>query len=712
MRQLKYMLGARLAPVAAAAAGCLLLGAGVARATATVRACDGGAPNHVWIDNSEGRLATCGAGSLDLNGTPSSPPDSVTATAPPGLDIVGGPPLLPPTDYNPDDAWTTVFTWSAGQVSRIDVGCGNSPPGTVPCGQSGPWPVSLASPSFTIALICNYGLSSACDGAATLDQTSPDLVVAEATQPTLAAAAGSLGSSSGWVRGTVPLDLRGDSPSGLCSISATLGGLGVGSTSSTQDISQWKQCSSTSLTGNVDTTKFANGAEAFVATAKSAAGNTAVVDRTVNVDNSTPSVAIAGHADVPVGGQPAQLTATATAGPSGVGEISCNVDGITENFPEAGTPTASASLAVSGVGPHAVSCVADATASDAQGNHAWSAVASRTVKIRVPTAALATFGRLIDARQCRTRIRRVRVRAGWHTIRWHGHKVRARLPAHTAKRKIRVCRERVVRRRIVVYRSIKRHHHTVRVKRHRTVHVPVAPHLARKMIRTVRYGHRTHLSGQLLTRTGQALADQPVVILAIPRNSRRRFRKLATTRTNKDGVWHAVIPRGPGRVLEARYPGSSTDEPATSDQVRTIVHARVKLSPIDPPRVPWLGQITLRGVLPGGHLPHRGINLRLVYGVGHQSTTYAVRQHVGARGHNRFQARFQFGAGPAGTVVRYFFRVCTLPSPDYPFADGCSAKRSMLVGGDPPAPAHHPRQHHRRHGAHHRHHHHHRRRRR
>lgn len=197
----------------------------------------------------------------------------------------------------------------------------------------------------------------------------------------------------------------------------------------------------------------------------------------------------------------------------------------------------------------------------------------------------------------------------------------------------------------------------------------------------MRYGQATQLSGQLITTTGQALAHRRVLIMARPRNTRQAFTPVARARTNRDGIWDATIPRGPGRMLEAVYRGSSTDAPATSDQVRTIVHARVKLASISPSRVPWLGRITLRGRLLGGHLPQRGINLRLVYGIWNQSTTVGVRQHVGARGNDRFQAHFQFGPGPPSPTLRFFFRVCTLASADYPFAVGCSAKRTVVVGG-------------------------------
>jgi hypothetical protein len=549
---------------------------------------------------------------------------------------------------------------------------------------------------------------------------APNLVVAEAQQPSLSLASGTLGAGSEWVRGSWPLSIAGDAPSGLCSISATVAGLGVGSTTSPQDTTKWRQCSATAVAATVDTMRFSDGADPFIATATSAAGNTATVTKTLDVDNSVPTVTLSGPADVPSGTEAAQMTATAAAGPSGVAGISCNVDGSTENFPVAGAPTtATATVDLSGIGAHSVSCLATNTAQDADGQATSSPVASRGMLIRRRTAASASFAKVLDRRVCRTVREKVRVPAGWHTIRWHHHKIRAKLPAHTARRNVRLCRERLEHRRIVVYRTVRRRHHRVRVKRHRTVRVPVAPHVIHKGVRTVGFGHATHLSGQLVTNRGRAIAHATVTIMAAPRNGNGDFHPLTSATTNRDGVWHAKIRRGPGRVLEAVYAGSATTEPAISDQVRTIVHARVKLGQIRPQRVPWHGRITLRGRLPGGHFPHRGINVRLEYGIGRQHTTYAVRQHVGARRaspnqkrrhgsrhraasrHERFRAHFTFGAGPARVHARFFFRVCTLPSPRYPFAPGCSRKRMVRVGGHPHV-TRHRRPHHR--GRHHDHH--------
>ena len=600
-----------------------------------------------------------------------------------------------PLEYTSDGAsandqqWESEYEWQGGQLDLFySNGDCLSPEASTPvdtCTQSGSAPTTMESSVFSISLNCM--LAPSCTDRGQLTEPAPALNVEELEPPTLTAEPKSIGAEVGWIRGTWPLSLSGDAPSGLCAISAQINKLGVGTTSSPQNSDTWKQCSSTALAATVDTTNFADGSDAFTAQATSAAGNTASITHAVNIDNSTPSVALSGPSDVPLGSGPAQLTATATAGPSGVGEIDCSVDGVSETFPEQGQSPATATLTFTGLGPHSASCQADNTAQATDGTTAWSSIATDGMSVRTPTAALASFSKLVDPRVCRTVVKKVQVPAGWHEIRWHGHKVRARLPAHRVKRKVDECRARLTRRQIVVFKTVDRHGHKVRVKRFRTVRVPVRPHTVTKGIRTVRFGHTTTISGTLQTTDGEALAGQPVTVLGLPRNTHGAFKPLATAITDADGGWQATIPRGPGRILEATYPGASTTEPTTSDQVRTIVHARVKLAPIAPQRVPWAGKITLRGKLPGGHIPHRGINVRLVYGLGHHSTTYAVRQHVGARKRDDFRAHFHFGDGPARVHTRFFFQVCTLPSPGYPFAVGCSRKRYVQVGGHPQIPS-------------------------
>ena len=657
-------------------------------------ACASGEPNLIW-SSTGGANAGCSDSALGIFGPSASAgvAGSLTANAPTGLEIVSTPmsfvrPLESDSQGNQvdDQQWESQYAWQSGELDLFYSGGDCLSPLTStpidPCIQRGSPPGSIASSSFTIDLTCTQ---ASCSDRGQLVEPSPSLVVAETQQPALSAADGSVGSNLGWVRGSWPLSLSSDAPSGLCSISAQINGLGVGATSSSQNGAAWKQCSSTALAANIDTTKFPNGPDAFSADATSAADNTASLTRALDIDNSTPNVSLSGPADVPAGSGPAQLTATATAGPSGVGEIDCSVDGASKSFPESDQPSATATLTFSGLGAHSASCEADNTAQATDGSHAWSPVATGDLSVRMPTAALASFSKLVDKKVCHAVVRKVMVPAGWHEIHWHGHKVRARLPAHKVRRRVRQCRARLAKRQIVVFQTVRRHGHRIHIKRHRIIEVPIQPHTITKGIRTVRFGRTATLRGTLEGTDGQALASQTVTVLGLPRNTHSDFKPLVTTTTNADGAWQATIPRGPGRILEATYGGGPTTEPATSDQVRTIVHARVKLSRITPRRVPWAGRITLRGKLPGGRIPHRGVNVRLVYGLGHHSTTYAVRQHVGARKRDDFRAHFHFGAGPAHAHARFFFEVCTLPSPGYPFAVGCSAKRYVRVGGHPQA---------------------------
>ena len=599
----------RLALVGAAVAamGCAL--PTLARGNETVSACASGEPNLIWASTG-GANAGCSDSALGIFGPSASAgvAGSLTANAPGGLEIVSTPvPFVRPLESDSqgsqvdDQQWESQYIWQSGELDLFysDGDC-LSPEASAPidpCIQRGSPPGSIASSSFTIDLTCTQ---ASCSDRGQLVEPSPSLVVAETQQPTLSAANGSVGSDLGWVRGSWPLSLSGDAPSGLCSISAQINGLGVGATSSPQNGAAWKQCSSTTLAASIDTTKFPNGPDAFSANATSAADNTAPLTHALDIDNSTPNVSLSGPADVPAGSGPAQLTATATAGPSGVGEIDCSVDGTSESFPESGQPSATATLTFSGLGAHSASCEAANTAQATDGRHAWSPVATGNMTVRTPTAALASFSKLVDKKVCHAVMKKVDVPAGWHEIRWHGHKVRARLPAHKVRRKVRQCRTRLAKRRIVVFQTVRRHGQKIRIKRHRVVKVPVQPHTVTKGIRTVRFGRTTTLHGTLEAADGQALAGQAVTVLGLPRNTHGNFKPLATTTTDADGAWKATIPRGPGRILEASYSGASTTEPATSDQVRTVVHARVKLSPITSRRVPWAGKITLRGKLPGG----------------------------------------------------------------------------------------------------------------
>ena len=86
--------------------------------------------------------------------------------------------------------------------------------------------------------------------------------------------------------------------------------------------------------------------------------------KTVSVDNQTPTVSLSGPTDAPSTAGPQYVTATATAGPSGVSGLACSVD----SAPSQWYPGSTAQISVAGVGVHIVSCSSANNAKDASGN--------------------------------------------------------------------------------------------------------------------------------------------------------------------------------------------------------------------------------------------------------------------------------------------------------------------------------------------------------
>jgi hypothetical protein len=171
-------------------------------------------------------------------------------------------------------------------------------------------------------------------------------------------------------------------------------------------------------------------------------------------------------------------------------------------------------------------------------------------------------------------------------------------------------------------------------------------------------------------------------ILGAPDNGLDRFIVIATTVTNGNGAWSAIVPPGPSRIIRAVYAGSASILPA-SGSVRTIVPARIRLISVAPQRVPWGGTIRIVGQLDGGYLPPGGALVRLRIGVGSAVTTYGVKEHVTGRG--RFSTTYTFGLGDPRVHQSYWFQIASLPMGNYPYAPASSRRMSVLVGGHPHA---------------------------
>ena len=509
------------------------------------------------------------------------------ATAPSGLTIVGASipqPSLVSAGVNDGTQYGGGFYWAGGGAQTHDNESGAS---------FGPF----SSSYFGFQLVC--GANPCTTGIPQLDVGQITLQARETVGPTLVAPDG-LWQASGWVRGDWTLHYYGDSPSGLCSLSASLNGQAIPGSSSTANPSVWHQCAAPAVSSTVHTAVYGQGAVPLVLGASDAAGVPTSVSKTVYIDNVQPTVSLSGPTDAPSTTGVQYVTATATAGASQVAGIDCSVDGA----PARWVAGPSARVPVSGLGQHSVSCAAANNAVDGAGNHGWSNWSSWKLSIRQPTLAAISFGtRIINALLCRRVRERVTVPARWVTVRRHGKLVKVKRPSYSRIVGVIRCQPRVVRVRVRVRvdgRWQWRWERQVRL-----------PRTIQRSTWRARHGATSHVVGWLGTSTGNALAGQPVRILTAPDNGSGAFTQAAIATTAADGSWSARLPAGPSRLVQAVYSGASTVEPTSSGQIRLIVPASVKLLSVSPNRVGWGGTVHIVGQLLGGYLPAAGTLVRL-----------------------------------------------------------------------------------------------------
>jgi hypothetical protein len=664
----------------------LLVCCSYALADETVEVC-GSYANNVFAASSVPGIATTGqCPAPSYNGGGFGLYNSGTTTrgqtgrwqtgTPAGLELVGATALqLVSTGVNDGADYGGGFYWGGGGTQTNDQ-------------TQGTLGMVFSSPSsyFGMQLVCGRGT---CTQPALLAVQAFSLYVRETSGPGFSAPSG-LWQTTGWIRGTWPFVASGDSPSGLCSLSATLNGQLIDTTTSAQNVSTWHQCAAPAISQSVDTSRDGQGGLPLTLGASDAAGVPASVTKTVYVDNSTPTISLSGPVDAPSTAGTQYVTATAGGSPSGIADIVCSGDG----GPAQSYSGGSAQVPVSGIGTHTVSCYAEDNAVDPSGAHGQSSTATWSLKIGEPTVVGIAFDKLVGLR-CHAARARVKVPGHWITVRLHGKRVKVKTRAHTRVERVMRCHPRTVRRRTVVFVRVRRHGHLVKVKRIKVVRVVVPPRIIARTSRAVAFGRGTTVNGYLGTSAGIAIGGHAVSVLTAPDNGGGQFTQAAVVTTAANGTWTATLPPGPSRIVEAVYGGDPTTEGGSSGQVRVIVHAKVKLLSVTR-RVAWGGTVRITGQLLGGYLPPGGALVRLRIGQGSNYQTYGVEEHVTGRG--RFTTTYAFGAGYAGIFKSYWFQIATLPMGDYPYAPAASGRRSVLVGGHPRPPAAHRR--HRKHKRH------------
>jgi hypothetical protein len=531
---------------------------------------------------------------------------------------------------------------------------------------------------FGIQVTCNgtIGCAEPTDNADLIDIPAIEISAVDDTAPTITpvGSANLAAETRGWVRGSWPMDIQAAAEDAVCHVWAIVDGQPIQGPSITRDDHAWMQCDDPlSWQQTIDTASYANGPLSLELGASDAAtpANVSSPSETVDVDNQPVELNLSGPTNMPITAGPPYVTASATAGPSGVGGISCSVDGSIYVW----HPGSSVRIPVVGLGTNTVACYAENNAINASGNPARSATETWTVKIGQPTVMGIAFMRIVDRLHC-TRVReRVRVPARWVTVRVHNRVVRVRTPATVEVVKVTRCHPRLVRKRVAVWEPIIRNGKRTRVKRRKVIRVAVPPHVADYTAQAVPWGRRTTVSGWLGTAGGTALAGQRVSVFIAPNNGRYRFRLAREVKTASNGSWSARLPAGPSRLVKAVFAGGATTEPAVSQQVHIVTRAVVRLH-IHPRAVPWHGTIVITGRVLGGQIPGKRQHLlRLRIGADGIFSTVGIPDVTRA---GRFRTTWTFHTGVG--VVHYWFAVSTLNEADYAFYPGSSPRVSVIVG--------------------------------
>jgi hypothetical protein len=373
----------------------------------------------------------------------------------------------------------------------------------------------------------------------------------------------------------------------------------------------------------------------LVASGTDAAGNVGSDSKTIDVDNSVPTVTLTGPPDAPSTAGTQFVTATAAGSPSGIEEIVCSVDG----GPAHTYPGANARVPISGLGEHQVSCTAYNNAVDPNGVHGVSQTQTRPIKIGEPTALDVTFARVAGLR-CKLEKRPRRQ-----------HNLVSVTKCNLERRK----------------------------RLQRTTVAP--PRLKAKAVQHVRYGRPTTVSGLLTQAKGTPLGGKTVEVLTAPDNGLGKFTPAAEVITAANGTWTVSLPAGPSRLIEATYAGGATTERSESGQATLLVPAEVNLTSVTPSQIAWGQTVTIKGRLLGGYLPTAGINVRLRIGIANAKTTFGVKEHVAGAGN--FTASFTFGVGDPSIHRTYWFQIASLPAGDYPYTPAASNRIYVQVGGRP-----------------------------
>ncbi len=575
------------------------------------------------------------------------------ANAPHGLALVGAwipPANLSESGVNNGTGHSGSFYWRGGSVTIANLGTWKSP--------------RFESPYFGWRVVCRRHTCSGRKEFARVVVYEIQLKAEESRAPTLMTAfAQSLWSQRGWVRGEWPVTFKATDPSGVCRTQMLVDGQTLNGPSGARDPRSWHQCPDQVFTHWVNTSDFVpneQGTFPLTLRAMNAAGvwtADRAWTREMLVDNVPPTVRLSGPANARSTNGTQYITATATAGPSGVAGILCSVDAA----PPKWYPSSIVRLPVQGIGTHRAHCVATNHAKSTNGSNAVSAPASWTLSIRQPALSTVAFVRVVSNLRCHKRHERVRIPAQWIIRHIHGKRVRVHIPAQTRSITVTKCHPRVIKVRV------RRHGHWV------TERVVLLPRRIRERTKHIRFGATATVRGWLGTAQGTALAHQRVVVLTAPDNGKEKFTAAAVVTTRANGSWSARLRPGPSRLVRAYFGGNATVEPSLSTAAHLIVPASVGMS-LSPRRTHWGDTIKIAGRVRGGYVPPSGELVVLRIGWKGGSTEIG---HLYTARNGTFRSTYTFLRGNGSET--YHLWAATAKESDYPFAPARSPSVKVTV---------------------------------
>lgn len=500
-----------------------------AQATEPVDSCglaDAGGANNVFTAYSTfgiNYFNFCGDGAQDgmglyQDGVNSENPAQVAswyATAPAGLVITNAVAVTSVGAKDVGTGYEAYFYWTGGS-QRVT-------------SSSGAFASAIPNaPTFGWLLECNpSGTTCPPDGgpphtvpAASIEVYDVQLTVAETVNPSVSA----IGADNLWYKGASEYVRGGgwsiaysaSAPSGIASMSASENGQAISDPTApapgcTPNHTVWQQCPGTQ-TWSPTLALTGNGPQPLSLSATSTAANNSWPTETIGVDSVQPTIVLTGPNSASSDAGTQYVTATATVGDSGLGGISCSVDG----GPQQSYSSSPAQVPVSGLGSHSVDCRASNRSFNSAGQVAVSAAATFSMDIAQPTASGITFADVVHSLKCKNVEECVKVAARWVAVRRHGRLVKVRRRARTKLVKAMRCRERIAKRKVTDLVKVKRHGRTVVVKRTKVERVALPPQIIDESTKRVAFGKGTTVSGILATGTASRLAIAPW------RSSRRR----------------------------------------------------------------------------------------------------------------------------------------------------------------------------------------------